>query len=304
MPSVILATGCYDHAIRFWEVPSGFCYRTIQHTESQVNKLEISPNKLMIAAAGNPHIRLFELRTNNPQPVTVLSGHKSNVTSIGFQKEGKFLYSGGEDGTVKIWDLRTSSVQQDTEYAEGCNSVALHPNQEEIYCGYQNGSMMIWDLRANKQRETIITKENPLRSISIRSDGKLCAAVNNEGGCFVWQINENGALDLVKQFEAHKRYVLKCLFSPDAKLLATASADHTVRIWDTKEFKSRNVLSGHQKWVWDCVFSSDSTYLVTASSDNLSLLWDMGQGESIRHYKHNKAVSCVALNDSADAAKA
>jgi len=306
MPSVILATAGYDHTIRLWEVPNGFCYRTIQHTDSQINKLEISPNKQFIAAAGNPSIRLFELRGNNPQPLHVLTGHKANVTGIGFQKEGKWLYSSGEDGSVKIWDLRAPGVQQEFEFTDSCNTVALHPNQEEIVCGYQNGMIRVWDLKTNKESKIFATKENALRSISFRSDAKLCAVANNEGTCFVYQLGPDSTnqFELLKQFEAHKRYVLKCLFSPDTKSFATASADHTVRIWDTKVWKCRKTLTGHQKWVWDCVFSSDSTYLVTASSDNVARLWDMAQGESIRHYTgHHKAVSCVALNDSADTLK-
>jgi WD40 repeat protein len=41
--------------------------------------------------------------------VSTFSGHKSNVTAIGFEKQGEFLYSGSEDGTVKIWDPRYAS---------------------------------------------------------------------------------------------------------------------------------------------------------------------------------------------------
>lgn len=33
-------------------------------------------------------------------------GHTSNVTGLGFQDEGKWMYTGSEDGTIKIWDLR------------------------------------------------------------------------------------------------------------------------------------------------------------------------------------------------------
>lgn len=40
MPSVILATAGYDHTIRFWEAPSGICYRTIPYADS-VNKKKI-----------------------------------------------------------------------------------------------------------------------------------------------------------------------------------------------------------------------------------------------------------------------
>ena len=60
-PSVVLATAGYDHTVRFWEATRGICYRTLQYADSQVNKLEITPDKRYLAAAGNPHIRLFEV---------------------------------------------------------------------------------------------------------------------------------------------------------------------------------------------------------------------------------------------------
>ena len=56
--SVVLATAGYDKKICFWEAPSGRCYRMIKFSDSQVNRLEISPDKQFIAAAGNPVIRL------------------------------------------------------------------------------------------------------------------------------------------------------------------------------------------------------------------------------------------------------
>jgi G protein beta subunit-like protein len=44
--SVILATAGYDHRIRFWEAPSGVCQRVLKYPDSQVNKLEITPDKV------------------------------------------------------------------------------------------------------------------------------------------------------------------------------------------------------------------------------------------------------------------
>ena len=49
---VVLASAGYDHTIRFWEALSGICLRTIQHADSQVNKLAIAPDKRFLAAAG------------------------------------------------------------------------------------------------------------------------------------------------------------------------------------------------------------------------------------------------------------
>lgn len=112
-PSVILATASYDHTIRFWEAKSGRCYRTIQYPESQVNRLEITPDKRYLAAAGNPHIRLFDVNSTSPQPVMSYDSHTNNVMAVGFQCDGKWMYSGSEDGTVKIWDLRIINEDRD-----------------------------------------------------------------------------------------------------------------------------------------------------------------------------------------------
>lgn len=104
--SVVLCTAGFDHTIRFWEAPSGLCYRTLQFPDSQVNKLGLTPDKKLLAAAGNQNVRLFEVNSNNPQPVVSFEGHTGNVTAVGFQKDSKWMFSGSEDGTVKIWDMR------------------------------------------------------------------------------------------------------------------------------------------------------------------------------------------------------
>lgn len=94
MSSVVLATAGYDHTIRFWEATSGVCYRTLQFADSQVNKLEISADKTQIAAAGNSQIRIFDVNSNDAQPINSYDGHSGNVTSLGFQKDSKWMYSG------------------------------------------------------------------------------------------------------------------------------------------------------------------------------------------------------------------
>ena len=108
-PFVVLATAGYDHTIRFWEATRGVCYRTLQHQDSQVNKLEISPDKQILAAAGNPTIKIFEVNASNPSPIVTHEGHQGNVTAIGFERDGRWMYSGSDDGTVKLWDARQGS---------------------------------------------------------------------------------------------------------------------------------------------------------------------------------------------------
>lgn len=120
---------------RFWEATSGICYRTLQFPDSQVNKLEITADKTLIAAAGNPHVRLFSVASANPQPVLSFDQHSANVTAVGFQKDGKWMYTGSEDGTVRIWDMRAPGCQREYESRAAVNTVVLHPQQGELISG-------------------------------------------------------------------------------------------------------------------------------------------------------------------------
>ena len=330
--SVILVTAGYDHTIRFWEAWSGICSHTIQYSDSQVNRLAISPDKKLLAVAGHNTVKLYDChpssvaqtstdasgRGANVSPVATFEGHTGNVTSVAWHCDGKWLVSGSEDGTLRIWDTRTSRTQRVYNHSGPVNDVVIHPNQGELVSCDQNGSVKVWDLSMNGcSHELVPEEEVPMRSVSIASDGSCLVAANNKGNVYVWRIqggsygadgspivgdgqNELTDLQPVTKFQAHNTYITRCALSPDARYLATCSADTTVKIWSTShyQFKLDKVLTGHQRWVWDLAFSADSAYLVSASSDHVARLWELSSGETIRQYNgHHRAAVCVALND-------
>jgi len=82
------------------------------HLLSQVNKLEITADKTQIAAAGNSQIRIYDVNSNDPQPINSFEGHNGNVTALGFQKDTKWMYSGGLAGNAAGLTQPQRSVSQ------------------------------------------------------------------------------------------------------------------------------------------------------------------------------------------------
>ncbi|XP_015784147.1 target of rapamycin complex subunit lst8 [Tetranychus urticae] len=331
---VLLATGSYDQTIRFWSPHNGQCLRVVQHTDSQVNAMEISPDREYLAAAGFQHIRLYDIRDfTNPNPVITCDSVTKSITAIGFQEDSKWMYSGGEDGFCRIWDFRARNLQVQRTHQVGnpINTCKLHPNQTEVCIADQEGKIYVWDLRGPLKQTFTVDDDVSIQHIDIDQEGTCLAAVDNKGNCYMFTFTLNyvrlqcAPLQPRLKFFAHKRYGLNCKFSPDSTLLATTSADQTCKVWRTADLlplsthnsesssshsncsiwdtldnmsPTAELQTENQRWVWDLAFSADSQYIITASSDNNARLWSINTGKVKKEYVgHQGPITALAFSD-------
>lgn len=183
--------------------------------------LDITPDKRLLAACGFQHIRLYDMNTF--VPIVNFEGVTKNVNRVGFQEDGKWMYTGGEDCRVRIWEMNTQNCKRAFDCQTPINAVCLHPNQVEMAIGSQGGGVYLWDVKSDQHEQLIPEVDASIQDIAISPDGQYMAAVNNKGNCYIWTLHSSleTALSVLQpklKIEAHKRYALRCKFSPDSRL--------------------------------------------------------------------------------------
>ena len=95
----------------------------------------------------------------------------------------------------------------------------------------------------------------------------------------------------------HSMKVNAVALSFDNRLLASASADNTIRLWDVNSGRELRALLGHRGWVKCISFSPDGRFLASGSNDKKIKVWDVATGSELHSLEgHSQAVEAIAFS--------
>ena len=80
----------------------------------------------------------------------------------------------------------------------------------------------------------------------------------------------------------HEDDVTDVAFSPDNSLVASSSADGTIRVWNIADGSLQRTLQGHTDHVLTVAFSLDGSFLASGSNDRTVRIWQMSDGSLVK----------------------
>lgn len=138
-----IATGSWDHSVRLWDAERCCSTLTI-NTSKVVTCVALPSTDAGLVAASHPDhaVRLWDSRAGGTAVVRLtLGGHSKWVSSVSFSPvRPSCLVSTGHDGTLKLWDLRSSSALHTNEAEKGNTLLACAWNcKDQIFSGGKSG---------------------------------------------------------------------------------------------------------------------------------------------------------------------
>jgi len=283
-------------AIKVVNVGSGKVTLTLEGHSGDVNALCSMGTTLFSGAdakgANREHLKSWDLTTG--APLKTFEGHRNAVWSL--VAVNGLLYSGGEDGTIRIWDPATAECKQVLEGHEGkVRSLQYVEAEGRLYSGGHDGKVIVWDVATGEQVKIFSQQSGWITAVLVTAELVCVASVDKTVGVFAKASGEKKATLAQESWASSLAFYDGVLF--------VGVGDATVCAWNplTGEllFKTQGHMAHHAV---SALLVTEGT-LYTAAWDGVAHQWDIATlQEKVANFVPEPVVETVVIEKSAEAA--
>ena len=191
--------------------------------------------------------------------VHTLKGHSSMVHAVAISPDGQLIASGSNDNTIKLWQLGTGKLLRQfgrwfSGHSSMVHTVAFSPDMQILASGSWDDTIKLWRLSTGRKIHTLIGHSNWVNSVAFSPIPRNASYQGDGSGLPIGL----------------------------SSILASGSADCTLKLWLLSTGKEICTLTGHSDSVLSVAFSPDGEIVASGSADYSIKLWRLSTGTRIR----------------------
>ena len=296
----LLSVGGWDKTIRVFEL------NTLKEIAGTTNPnriwdLTFAPADDQIVVADQARVRVMKLQ--DQQLVETDKQIFRSVRSLCLMPDQKLLVTGSRDGKVEFWTWPSLQPVRRMIHPGAVSSIDYSSRDGgELVTGSAKGSVRLWNV-ARMNNDSIQGEANWWVALAVSPAETQVATGGLKNSVNLWTPNlSNEAI----QLKGHTEIVRCVAFSSDSKILASGSADGTIRLWNPQTGDPLGIpLRGHSGAVWSVAFASSHDFpyqLVSAGENGEVRVWDLSSANDPKSrllkngHTERASVLCLAFS--------
>ncbi|XP_064653339.1 notchless protein homolog 1-like [Lineus longissimus] len=274
-----LASGCKNSQVCIWDPTTGkqLGKNLAGHlkwiTWLTWKPLHLDPEcRYLASSSKDGTVRIWD--TVLQQCKFVLAGHLQCVSCVKWGGSD-LLYTASQDRTVKVWRAEDGVLCRTLQgHGHWVNTLALSTDYVLRTGAFDpaNATIVPQDV-SSKSDDDLKTKALERYNAAKGSDPECLVSGSDDFTMYLW--HPETEKKPVTRMTGHQQLINEVQFSPDTRLIASASFDKSVKLWDGKTGKYLASLRGHVSRVYQIAWSADSRLLCSGSSDSTLKVWDL-----------------------------
>jgi WD40 repeat protein len=171
-------------------------------------------------------IHLWDLYAG--RPVSEFIGHRGRINEISISSDGKFVLSGSQDKTARLWDLKSGKELRKFQHAESVTSVSLSADGKLLLTGSEDGIARIWDPVAGTEIQRFVGHPKAIRSVALSPDTLWVLTAGEDKTARLWDRSSAKEVQQLGVDETSNAVS----FCGSSSVVVTMSVDRIARLWD------------------------------------------------------------------------
>ncbi|GAX74780.1 hypothetical protein CEUSTIGMA_g2227.t1 [Chlamydomonas eustigma] len=307
-----LASGSGDSTARIWNLSPGPSYtkctvlqHEVKHDKSKdVTTLDWNQDGSLLATGS--YDGLARIWSKEGKLKQTLEKHQGPIFALKWNKKGDLLLSGSVDTTAIVWDAKTGEPRQTFNLHTAPTLDVDWKNNTSFATCSTDKLIHVCKLGESTPQRTFQGHADEVNAIKWDPSGRLLASCSDDKTAKVWSTNSEKALH---DFRDHQREIYTIKWSPGGPgsgnpnlplLLATASFDTTVKLWDVEVGRCVQSLQKHVEPVYSVAFSPNGRFVATGSFDRKLYVWSVDDGSLVKTYAGEAGIYEVCWNRDGD----